>query len=452
VDHNCQGDGPPGAAPPADILQAVGFGVVAVDARRRITFFNQAAAQLTGIPAAEALGRPCREVLSSSLCDQACPLTRAMSSGQPQAACEAVFIRGQGRSVIPVKVSVTPLMDAQGRAVGGVETIQAQSVAGTVEEEDRYAWEDFVGVSPAVQRVFDVLRVVSPTRATILLEGPTGTGKDLLARIIHHNSPRAAQPFVKVNCAALPANLLESELFGYAKGAFTGAERDKPGRFGLAHGGTIFLDEISELPLELQAKLLRVIEEREFFPLGARQTTKVDVRILAACNQPLAQRVKEGRFREDLYYRLNVIRVQVAPLNERPQDVPLLIRRFIQQKNMANGTFICRFEPKALEILLNYPYPGNVRELENILEHACLLCQGDVVGVEHLPWSLREQTAPPDESAPAHPAEEPAASEARELVAALEAADWNRTRAAQYLGIDRTTLWRRMKRHRIQAP
>ena len=182
-------------------------------------------------------------------------------------------------------------------------------------------------------------------------------------------------------------------MFGYLRGAFTGAERDKPGRFQLADGGTIFLDEISEVPLSLQAKLLRVIEDREFYPLGARKTVKVDVRIITACNRSLYEQVQAGLFREDLYYRLNVIRVHVPPLRERRQDIPLLIRRFIQKKNVEKGTFICRFDEPALDRLLNYDYPGNVREMENILEHACLLCQGDVIRDHHLPWSLQQKTA-----------------------------------------------------------
>jgi transcriptional regulator with PAS, ATPase and Fis domain len=339
-----------------------------------------------------------------------------------------------------VEVSVSPLFDGRGRVVGGVETIQTRGLASLLKTERDFSWGDFIGESPQVQRIFEVLKVVAPTRATILIEGATGTGKDLLARIVHQESPRTGKPFIKVNCAALPENLLESEMFGYARGAFTGADRDKPGRFQMADGGTILLDEVSELPLSLQAKLLRVIEDREFYPLGARKTSKVDVRILAASNRPLHRQVEAGQFREDLFYRLNVIRVEVPPLSDRRQDIPLLIRTFVQRKNVERGTFICRFDPPALDRLLNYQYPGNVRELENILEHACLLCQGDVVRGEHLPWSLRDESPP----APAAPDK---GEQCQRLLAALEAAGGNRTRAARALGIDRTTLWRRMKRH-----
>jgi PAS domain S-box-containing protein len=427
------------------ILEAVAFGVIAVDVEGRITFMNRGAAQISGVNPQEALGRPCREVFKSSLCEGECPLTRALEAGESQFQREAVFIRQQGRSVAPVRVSVVPLRDSEGNIYGAVKSIQGYRLAEVLAEGRPYRWEDFIGESPQIQRVFDVLKVVAPSAVTVLIEGSTGTGKDLLARIIHHRSPRAARPFIKVNCAALPETLLESEMFGYTRGAFTGAERDKPGRFQLADGGTIFLDEISELPLALQAKLLRVIEDREFYPLGARKTTKVDVRIIAASNKPLHDQVEKGLFREDLYYRLNVIRVYLPPLKERRQDIPLLIRHLLHKKNLERGTFICRFDPEALERLLNYDYPGNVRELENIIEHACLLCQGDIITLRHLPWTLREE-APPDAGPP------PEEEERRRLLEVLQRAGWNRTRAARALGINRTTLWRRMKRLGIETP
>jgi PAS domain S-box-containing protein len=423
------------------ILEAVSLGVLAVDRDGVITFFNRAAEQITGVSRQAALGHPCAQVLKSTLCDEYCPVRRAMESGDGQPGQEAVFIRQEGRSVVPVRICASPLKDRRGRINGAVETIQSLHMGSGLERDDREArsWDDYIGDSPQVARIFDTLKVVAPSRVTVLVEGPTGTGKDLLAQIIHHNSPRAEKPFVKVNCAALPENLLESELFGYTKGAFTGAERDKPGRFQLADGGTIFLDEISELPLTLQAKLLRVLEDQEFFPLGARQTTKVDVRILAACNKPLDRQMADGLFREDLYYRLNVIKIKVPALRERQGDISLLIRRFIQRKNVENGTYICRFAPEALNLLLNHDYPGNVRELENILEHACLLCRGDVIKAHHLPHDL---------TLAAESAGEPSGPQAEKehLLQVLMRHNWNQTRAARELGVNRTTLWRRMKR------
>ncbi|KMY66607.1 hypothetical protein AAU61_15900 [Desulfocarbo indianensis] len=436
--------------PALEILDALAIGVIAMDRNGQVTFINHAASEISGVSSSEALGRPCREVFKSSLCESDCPLKRALQTGEIQHDRQAVFIRHQGRSVAPVKVSVAPLRDASGRVVGGVETIRSYHLARILNEDRKYRWEDFIGESPQVQRLFDVLKVVAPKPVTILIEGPTGTGKDLLAHIVHQQSPRAAKPFIKVNCAALPENLLESEMFGYLRGAFTGADRDKPGRFHLADGGSIFLDEVSELPLSLQAKLLRVIEDKEFFPLGARKTAKVDVRIIVACNQSLQQQVEAGLFREDLFYRLNVIRVHVPPLKERRQDIPLLIRRFIQKKNIEQGTFICRFDPAALEQLLNYDYPGNVRELENILEHACLLCEGEMIQADHLPWSLLEEVGPSGQINPhAAPSQ---GGERQRILAALHQTGWKRGKTARVLGMDRTTLWRHMKRLGIQTP
>jgi PAS domain S-box-containing protein len=445
------GPGPPDPTP-GQILDAVSLGVFGVDLEGRVTYLNAAASEITGVSQAQALGRPCRELFQSTLCEEGCPLRRALETGQGQYNLDAVFIRQGGRSVMPVKVALSPLRDAQGRLVGGVETIQSFHLARMMDKKARhdYAWEDFLGSSPQVAAIFDTLKVVAPTPVTVLVEGPTGTGKDLLAHIIHNMSPRRPMPMIKVNCAALPENLLESELFGYMRGAFTGAGRDKPGRFQMADRGTIFLDEISEMPLALQAKLLRVLEDREFYPLGGRTTVKVDVRIIAACNKPLQEQVKAGLFREDLFYRLNVIRVVVPPLRERRMDVPLLIRRFIQRKNVERGTYICRFSPDTLDILLNYDYPGNVREMENILEHACLLCRGDIIQLQHLPRGLREaQGSDPCAGRPSRPSEE---SQRQELLVLLRQQEWNRQRAAEALGIDRTTLWRRMKRLGIKGP
>ncbi len=430
------------------ILEALALGVVAVDDEMRLTYLNPAAEQIAGLSAAQALGRPCREVFQSTLCDSDCPLRKAMETGNSQYGLDAVFIRQGGRSVAPVKVSVSPLRDAQGKLVGGVETIQSMHLMKLMNKRSTrsYSWEDYIGDAPQLARIFDTLKVVAPTPVTVLIEGPTGTGKDLLANIIHNMSPRKSQPFVKVNCAALPENLLESEMFGYVRGAFTGAGRDKPGRFTQAHNGTIFLDEISEMPLALQAKLLRVLEDQEFYPLGAAKTVQVDVRIVTACNKPLDAQVKAGLFREDLYYRLNVIRVNIPPLRERRQDIPLLIRRFIQRKNVERGTYICRFSPEALDVLLNYDYPGNVREMENILEHACLLCRGDVIQCDHLPRDLREI-----QGVGATPTVRVINPQRQQLLEVLKTHGWNRQRAAEALGVDRTTLWRRMRRWGIAS-
>jgi two-component system response regulator HydG len=314
---------------------------------------------------------------------------------------------------------------------------------------NRYTFADMIGKDPSIQKVFDIVPVIAESDATVLIEGPTGTGKDLLAKVIHNASRRAKKSRVKVNCAALPDNLLESEMFGYVKGAFTGADKDKPGRFQEADGGTIFLDEIADLPLSLQAKLLRVLEDKEFYPLGSRKTTKVDVRIIAATNQDLAKMVEAKRFREDLFYRLNVIRLELPPLRERRADIPLLIDHILRRRSSAKETKASKISEEAMEILLNYDYPGNVRELENILEHALILCQDDTIEPKHLPIFLRGGICVPGPGGEI-PAPEVFPSERERILEALKKHNWRRNVAARELGMDRTTLWRKMKRYRFQ--
>jgi transcriptional regulator with PAS, ATPase and Fis domain len=301
-----------------------------------------------------------------------------------------------------------------------------------------------------MQRIFDIIPVVAESDATILIEGPTGTGKDLLAKVIHQASHRAEKQLIKVNCAALPDSLLESEMFGYAKGAFTGAERDKPGRFQDADGGTIFLDEIGDMPFALQAKLLRVLEDGEFYALGGRKPTRVDVRIISATNQELEKLVREKKFREDLFYRLNVMRIEMPPLKHRTGDLPLLIAHILKRLSTTRGRRLPDISESAMDVLLNHDYPGNIRELENILEHALIVCREGIINRSHLPTSLRDRSPHP----PVLPKEEVAtlsgdvqASEKSMILSALKEYRWHRGDTATALKIDRSTLWRKMKRY-----
>ncbi len=308
-----------------------------------------------------------------------------------------------------------------------------------------------IGKSPAMQKIFEMVNVVAGTDATILIEGSTGTGKDLLAKVIHSASRRSDKPFVKVNCAAIPDNLLESEMFGYVKGAFTGAERDKTGRFQEADGGTIFLDEIGDLPLPLQAKLLRVLEDKEFYRLGSRHTIKVNVRIISASNRNLENLVAKRLFREDLYYRLNVFRIELPELKDRRVDLPILIGHILRRLCATRGIPIPDVSERVMEILLNYHYPGNVRELENILEHALIICQEETVQPRHLPEYLH---AP-------HFARKPAPTgslknldvsdkqERDKIIFTLQQYNWHRSETARALKMDRTTLWRKIKKYCI---
>ncbi len=307
-----------------------------------------------------------------------------------------------------------------------------------------------IGRDPVMQKIFEMVEQVAPSDATVLIEGATGTGKDHLAKVIHSASERKGRPFVKVNCAALPHDLLESEMFGYAKGAFTGAVRDKPGRFQEADGGTILLDEIGDLPLPLQAKLLRVLEDREFYPLGGRHTVKVDVRIIAATNRDLEELLAERLFREDLFYRLNVCRVELPALKDRRADLPPMIRHVLRRLSAARHGRPPEISAEAMEVLLRYHYPGNVRELENILEYALLTCRGEEIQPDHIQSYVHTRT---DwvEMCPPHPEgssrREPDQGERRRILETLERHQWRKKETADALGIDRTTLWRKMKKY-----
>jgi transcriptional regulator with PAS, ATPase and Fis domain len=318
--------------------------------------------------------------------------------------------------------------------------------------KDRYTFHDMIGKSPRMQHIFEMVNVVAGTDATILIEGATGTGKDLLAKVIHSASQRSDKPFVKVNCAAIPDNLLESEMFGYVKGAFTGAEKDKTGRFQEADGGTIFLDEISELPLALQAKLLRVLEDKEFYRLGSRHTIKVNVRIVSASNRNLEKLVEKRLFREDLYYRLNVFRIELPELKNRTIDLPILIGHILRRLCAARGIRPPEVSEKVMEILLNYKYRGNVRELENILEHALIICQEETLQPKHLPeyLQIRHAARKFPSTRQVKPENFDDEGERDTIISMLQRYNWNRTKTAKALGMDRTTLWRKIKRFGIE--
>jgi PAS domain S-box-containing protein len=438
------------------ILDNLDIGVMTVDRGSHVTFFNTMSESITGFSRAEVLGKPCATIFTSDFCREVVGVRKSPAGDAEPASIETdVFTREGNR--IPVQAKRMALKNEDGRVVGGLTTIADLSLKYQLDQviEDRYTFYDMVGRDPSMRKIFEIVPVVANSEATVLIEGPTGTGKDLLAKIVHNASRRAGQPLVEVNCAALPDNLLESEMFGYVKGAFTGAERDKPGRFQLADGGTLFLDEIGDLPLSLQGKLLRVLEDREFYPLGSRRTTKVDVRIIAATNQGLERLVAEKRFREDLFYRINVMRLELPPLRQRRGDLPLLIGHILKRLCDRRGVRIEKISENTMEVLLNHDYPGNVRELENILEHALIICRGRVIRRKHLPVSMLRETAAssvePDRGAAEAVDLETglAAAERDRILAALKAHRWSRSKAAAALRIDRTTLWRKMKKYDI---
>jgi PAS domain S-box-containing protein len=429
------------------ILDNLDVGIFTVDRGGIVTFFNTAAEKISGLSRQEVLGRSCSGLFDRERGEWAL-LEETITSGSARSGIESRIVTREGIAV-PIRATYLPLRNEKGIAVGGLATFSDLTVVHQLKQamEDRYTYYDMVGKSPPMQRIFENVRVVAKTDATVLIEGPTGTGKDFLANVIHSASRRSAKPLVKVNCAAIPDTLLESEMFGYVKGAFTGAVQDRIGRFQAADGGTIFLDEIGDLPLALQAKLLRVIEEKVFFRLGTSQTSKVDVRVISASNQSLERLVARKRFREDLYYRLNVFRIELPSLKDRPADIPLLIGHVLRRLSTSKGVPPPEISENAMQVLLNYSYPGNIRELENILEHALILCQESVLRRKHLPDYLRqrllasagrlEKDRPPD------------APERSRILAALRRHGGNRSLAARDLGMDRSTLWRKMKKNRL---
>jgi PAS domain S-box-containing protein len=430
-----------------NILDSLDVAVFTINCGGLITFFNTMAEKISGYDRDEVLGQPCAAIFESDVSQDVCLLQDAVADGRSRSVHQGRLIGKFGESV-PIRANYMALRNEKGTIVGGLATFQDMTLVQQLNQaiRKRYTFQDMIGKSPPMQRLFDMIPMVADSPATVLIEGPTGTGKDLLARIIHSSSPRKNRPWVKINCAAMPENLLESELFGYAKGAFTGAERDKPGRFQEAHGGTIFLDEIADLPLSLQAKLLRVLEDKEFYPLGSRKIQKVDVRIISATNQDLTRMVGTGKFREDLFYRLNVVRMELPPLTERLDDLPLLIHHVLRKLSAARGLPPPMITEKAMQVLLNYAYPGNVREMENILEHALILCRSAPIEDHHLPdylyLSFRRS---PRKNAAAETADS-GRQEREAIAAALEKHNGHRSRAARELGMDRSTLWRKMKR------
>ena len=434
------------------ILDNLDIGVFTVNRGGYITSFNSMAETITGYQRQEIVGQHHAKLTGCDRPGETCSLGESISTGKTLANLHRRLFTKDGRN-LPIRANFMALRNEAGDTIGGLETFQDLSLIQQLNRviSNKYTFADMIGKDGVMQQIFEILPVVADSEANVLVEGPTGTGKDLLAKIIHNASRRKDKPFVKVNCAALPDNLLESELFGYVKGAFTGADRDKPGRFQEADSGSIFLDEIGDLPLPLQAKLLRVLEDKEFYPLGGRELCRVDVRIIAATNQILEDLVREKKFREDLFYRLNVMRLELPPLKERRGDLPLLISNFLKQYNITKGSAVSRIAEDAMEILLNYHYPGNIRELENIIEHACVLCQGEVIERRHLPLYFQTISSHREGDTISRP--DVAAGrdqwERQRIVEALQEHRWQRQKAARALGMDRTTLWRKIKKYDI---
>jgi PAS domain S-box-containing protein len=428
------------------ILDSVADGVFTINLDREITSFNRAAEHITGVKREQALGQKCFDVFHANICQGSCPMEKTLETGASQIDLPVSILNIRGETV-PISVSTAVLKNERGETVGGVETFRDLSDIEELRREltRQYSFGDIISKNHEIVKLFGVLPDIARSSSTVLIEGPSGTGKELFARAIHACSDRADGPYVVVNCGALPQTLLESELFGYCRGAFTDAKTDKPGRFARAAGGTLFLDEIGDLPLPLQVKLLRVLQEGEYEPLGSSKPQKSDARIIAATNRDLAALMAEGTFREDLYYRINVIKLTLPRLADRRDDIPLLVDHFINRFNARTGKRIGGLSFEALRLLMQHDFPGNIRELENIIEHGFVLCRGRVITLEHLPRDLQGVS-----SAAEAPVTSGNASlkdaEAAVIRSLLAEHGGSRVKTARTLGINPSTLWRKMKR------
>jgi PAS domain S-box-containing protein len=429
------------------MLNRIAEGVFTVDAEKRITFFNHSAERITGFTAAEALGHPCQDIFRTDACGDHCILDEVRRTRRNITDRRVTMVDRNGRT-LTVCVNAGAIRDAEGNHVGGIETFRDVSAEEELRRrvEQTYTFQDIVSRHPRMHEIFAILPDIAESRVPVLIEGESGTGKELLARAIHDLSDRRKGRFLAVNCGALPDTLLEAELFGYRKGAFTDAKADKPGRFDAARGGTLFLDEIGNISPAMQIRLLRVLQEKTYEPLGSTETLKSDARIIAATNRPLAELIREGSFRQDLYYRLNVLRLGLPPLRDRRCDIPLLAEHFRRRLNAETGKTIDRFAPEVLEILMRHDYPGNIRELENIIQHAFVLCRGTAIHPSHLPQGLAAGTGTADHA----PVPLTLKSlEKRAIQEALHDHGGNRTAAARQLGIDPSSLYRKMHRYDI---
>lgn len=430
------------------ILNSIAEGVFTINRDWCIDTFNAAAERLTGYSAEEAIGRHCWDVFRSDMCQDDCALRRSLESGEPVSNIE-VRIHNKYGLEHPVSVSTAILQDEAGEVIGAVETLRDLSEIRqlTQELQGRYHLGRLIGKSHVMQEIYDLIEMVAESDANVLIRGESGTGKELIARAIHYASPRRDRPFIGLHCAALPEELLESELFGHSKGAFTGAHRDKPGRFEMADTGTLLLDEVSEISLSMQVKLLRVLQERAFERVGGTQTLEVDIRLIAATNRDLKVAMQQGEFRKDLYYRLKVVEIHVPPLRDRREDIPLLVEHFVRHFNERTRKSIERLSSRALTQLMDYSWPGNVRELENVIEHAFVRCPGGVVLPEHLPNDIRaEQPVFSSVIGETDPLE---AAEKLVLQEMIAVTGGIRKQMAQRLGISLPTLWRKLKKHHL---
>ena len=430
------------------ILNSIADGVFTVDKDRRITSFNRAAERITGTTSSNAVGKHCYEIFHSDICEKGCLLKDTMKTGREVIDAPVNIIDSSGNQS-PISISTSVLKDDENNVLGAVETFRDLSMIERLrkELEKSYSFEDIISKSPIIRKVFSILPDIAESESTVLIQGPSGSGKELFARAVHNLSPRKNKDYMIINCGTLPQHLFESELFGYVKGAFTDAKKDKAGKISAAEKGTVFFDEIGELPLSTQVKLLRLLQNREYEKLGSNKSISANIRVIAATNRNLQHLVAQGKFRDDLYFRLAVVKLDLPSLKERKEDIPYLIDHFIHQFNARNGKNILGVSPGVIEILMRHDFPGNVRELENVIEYGFAICHGRILDIEHLPNELLVplQTKNTKFSNPLHTAinEE---SYIREL---LQNHKGNQSLTAKAMNLHRTTLWRKLKRYDI---
>jgi PAS domain S-box-containing protein len=422
------------------IFNSISDGVFTVDEKCIITSFNRAAEAITGFSAREAVGKYCFEIFRTEICHKHCALRDTLANHDPVENIQVTIITKEGCE-IPVSVSTTLLRDDRGRVVGAVEFFRDLTEVEQLRTRvaKTKAVDNIISASPFMRRIIQMLPDIAESECNVLIHGPSGSGKELIAEAIHNLSPRRYGSYIRLNCAALPATLLESELFGYAKGAFTDAKRNKPGQFCLANGGTLLLDEIGEMDMALQVKLLRVLNNGEYQPLGDKKMQRTNARVIAATNANLREAIDKGTFREDLFFRLNVVSIALPPLRERPEDIPLLVEHFIGRFAKKSRKPIHSLSTNAMAVLLNYPFPGNVRELENAIEHAFVMCHGDQMEKEHLPFHILEHVEMNNGE------RRQPKNETQLIKDSLRRHRGNRSRVADELGMHRSTLWRKIK-------
>ncbi len=434
----------------SDILDHFPEGVFLVNTRWQIMYFNRTAEEITGFSREEVMGKFCWDIFRSDLCQKDCPMRISMGTGETLVDRE-VEISTKGGQKILILVNTAQIKKSSNIVLGGVETFHHLTCPELEAERlETRAFDDIVGVSPQMQEIMHSLPVIAASESNVLIQGESGTGKELVARALHHHSSRRKGPFLAVNCSAIPEGLIESELFGHERGAFTGAVSSKPGRFELAKGGTLFLDEIGDLKPELQVKLLRVLEEKVFMRVGGTRKLALEARIVAATNMDLQEAMRQGRFRDDLYYRLFTVPIYLAPLREKREDIPILIKYFLEQLNRKFNKRVRGVDPKVMKILCRHAWPGNVRELQHVLEYCFVFAKGPLITERHLPrlesgWVGRELELPMDDMT-VTPLQ---ALEKKTILMALQMTQGSKQEAARVLKISRSKLWRKMRLYQI---